>query len=524
MSLVIPADTHVIGDSGHTTDHNNIADVLGLLAKAGAQGIATIGGSNAANLTALSSLAAAQTAGDWPVWLLPSGDTTGTTDQANIQALITLGCPIRLGPGRFWVKKPIVAQVNGVDISGVHGATPSGDDAGSLLGTVISATSTFANPSFASFATAIILGIDGNPGTGTTRVQGLRIRDLWVDGSNAPASVDGVALYGPVNAAQMLRVGVWNATGHAFPIYSDSGSGTAPDGTHWQDCLAQSCTGDGWSGKLTDASVVNCHAQGNNGNGFTITGGNNQFVNCRSDLNAHGYVFDHPGGSDGYDDYNAMANCTTQRNAKNGLLITNSSGSGQQYRMPVKCTGCCFTGDGTAAATWAGVWVEGVNQAELHGCSVRVYTVDVAGGCPSIGLKTATIGTGPGVPTAISWDGGSIQCASGGSLVTDSASVQGGLRISPGVTGYTSGYASSTVVARTGSAILSSGTVTVSNAWVTSSSRIFLTVVSRAGTAVGVPMVTARSAGSFTITSLIPGGTSTQTNDGSTVAWQLVSQ
>jgi hypothetical protein len=521
VSRVIPPNNRADGDPAPAVDNNNVADMLSLITGVLASSVGTIGASDATNVTAVGAWLTAFAAGDWVAGLIPSGDTTGTVDVANMQGLINLGCPLRLGPGRFWVKKPIVAQVNGVDIHGVHGATPSGDDAGSLLGTVISVTSGFSNPSFSGFATAVVLGICGDPGTGVVKTQGFRLRDLWIDGSSFTASaVDGVAYYGPVNASMCERVGVWNASGNAFAAYPDSGSGTAPDGPHYNYCLAQSNTGAGFFGKFTDASFTNCHAQGNTGDGWFVTGGNNQLLNCRADLCANGYTFDHPGGSDGYDDYNAMANCTTQRNAENGLNLINTSSGGTAYLMPVKCTGCAFTGDGTAGSSFAGVSVQGVSQLECHGCSIRVYTVDVGGGCPSIGIKTAT----PGVPTSVTWDGGSIQCASGGDLVSDAASVQGALRIGPSTAGFT-GYASSAVIGRTGSAVLSSGTVTVSNAWVTSSSRIYLTSEAKNGsTAIGVPQVSARTAGSFTITSYIPGGTSTQTGDASTVGWQLVSQ
>ena len=33
MAAIIPSDTHVVGDPGHTVDHDNMADVLGLLAE-----------------------------------------------------------------------------------------------------------------------------------------------------------------------------------------------------------------------------------------------------------------------------------------------------------------------------------------------------------------------------------------------------------------------------------------------------------------------------------------------------------
>ena len=35
MSQLIPADTHVTGDTGHVTDHNNVADMLTLVAQGG---------------------------------------------------------------------------------------------------------------------------------------------------------------------------------------------------------------------------------------------------------------------------------------------------------------------------------------------------------------------------------------------------------------------------------------------------------------------------------------------------------
>ena len=66
-----------------------------------------------------------------------------------------------------------------------------------------------------------------------------------------------------------------------------------------------------------------------------------------------------------------------------------------------------------------------------------------------------------------------------------------------------------------GVATLSSGTVTVSNNAVTSTSRIFLTTQSPSGT-VGCPYISARTAAtSFTITS-------TSGSDNSTIAWQII--
>jgi hypothetical protein len=51
----IPADNHAIGDSGHVTDHNNMADVLSLFAQALAQLTSgEVSGTNTTNITQIS--------------------------------------------------------------------------------------------------------------------------------------------------------------------------------------------------------------------------------------------------------------------------------------------------------------------------------------------------------------------------------------------------------------------------------------------------------------------------------------
>ena len=77
--------------------------------------------------------------------------------------------------------------------------------------------------------------------------------------------------------------------------------------------------------------------------------------------------------------------------------------------------------------------------------------------------------------------------------------------------------------AKQGVATLASGTVVVSNTSVTANSRIILTNQGvNASTAVGVPIISARTAGtSFTITSLTAGATTTQAGDLSTYAYEI---
>jgi hypothetical protein len=69
------------------------------------------------------------------------------------------------------------------------------------------------------------------------------------------------------------------------------------------------------------------------------------------------------------------------------------------------------------------------------------------------------------------------------------------------------------IAPRSGAAVLTAGTVTVSTPWAFPQSLIQLTNAGPGGT-VGTPCVTAVATGSFTITS-------TSQDDTSTIAWQI---
>lgn len=56
MANIIPSDTHNAGDANHTPDHNNIADVLGLLAQTFAAATGTPAPTNTTAITALQNL------------------------------------------------------------------------------------------------------------------------------------------------------------------------------------------------------------------------------------------------------------------------------------------------------------------------------------------------------------------------------------------------------------------------------------------------------------------------------------
>jgi len=304
--------------------------------------------------------------------------------------------------GKYLISAPLVIQNPGTIINGGGGATASGDDAGLDLGTVVVLAAGFTGGPHAALATAALLLLDNPAGSGRL-TAGIRVRDLWVDGTSSPAGVDGIAVAGNVQAVQFERVGVHNVTGNGFAAYR--GGRFIPNGMHFYSCLAQECGAAGFSGAFDDCELVDCHAQSCTGDGFHITRANNRFVGCRGDLCANGWTFDVSLSTAGFSDASTLVGCGTERNNRNGLNVVNSSPTGTAGRLPVVCSGCVFSEDGANGGSggggFAGIHVEGVNLVLLSSTIVTVGTVDVAGGCPQFGLSTAAAGTGGGKPVII---------------------------------------------------------------------------------------------------------------------------
>lgn len=452
----------------------------------------------------------------------PTGKKNSSAAINHAIAAAAPGGVVYMPTGIFLITGPIVLQKS-VTLVGDHGATSSGDDANQFAGTVIRVASSFKNPTWSAFATAAILCLDQSPGkNGSAGTRGIRLRDFWIDGSTGAAGVDGITSYGPVSAWQAERVGVYKATGSGFRFVRADGS--FPDGQGLYSCLAQQCTGEGFTGEMVDATLIDCHAQGCGSNGVHLTGGNTRFIGCRSDLNGgHGWYLDHSGAGTGFTDGIILDGCGTQRNNHNGVFVTNSSGS--SWHDPVLITGCSIGEDGQDGTWskgvitggdglgWAGIHVEGENHVHISNSLIAVGTKDVKAGCPQFGIRTAEVN---GIrPTTITVSGGRIEARSttssnSGALINDTAAVQGNFRISPETVGAI-GYQSDAIDSRQGSATLSGGSMSVSSPWVSSVTRVFLSTLHTSSPGF---LSVSSSAGSFTIRS-------TSSADSSTVAWML---
>jgi hypothetical protein len=182
-------------------------------------------------------------------------------------------------------------------------------------------------------------------------------------------------------------------------------------------------------------------------------------------------VIDYPGDASGFTDATVLAGCGTQRNQQHGVLITNTSSTGTDWRDPVVISGCSFDEDGSGPVNnsgsytggpYAGIWVEGNNRVWITGSTVFVDTIDYPSGCPQYGLATGAVGTAPGAPELIVMTGGHLNYTD----LTAGAAYRPPqyLYISPDVTS-SPGYESGTIDSRLGTAVLAGGSVIVTNPW-----------------------------------------------------------
>src|SRR5215831_11203562 len=401
----------------------------------------------------------------------PSGDTTGAADTAAINTAlggVGAGGTVLLGPGDWYTEAPL-AIPTGVELAGVKGGI-NGHTATVPAGSVIHPVAAFSGPG--------VLNL--------TAVTGVRIRDLAIlNDIGSPPNVDGISCHGNVNGLEVVHVSVALVSGYGLAYYQSRG--IDGDGLWMSRCMFQRTGKSAVHRPASDANIHNVHIQyaGNvagasDGHGF-FTGpgssGNMVYVGCRADLcSGSGWLIDHKGS---YGDATKLVGCSTERNCQDGVLVTNSSPAGTDWRGPVV-----------------------------------ISNLDASAGAPKYALGIDQIGSALGQPETIEWASGRMNYSTGqGGQAIQNYSLVDHLVIGPTVT-QAGGYESTAISPRAGSVTLSGGTATVASPWAFPESLVYLTNVGPGGTP-GTPYVSARDTGSFTIQS-------TSDSDASTVAWMIM--
>jgi hypothetical protein len=318
--------------------------------------------------------------------LLPSGDTTGATDTANIAALlnsIPAGQSARLGPGVFYVSAATsIPSGKGLAGSGAAGQNyTNGNTESSILRPV------------AGFAGLAVVLIDGS----VSGKNDTSLRNLVVDGSGlgGGSTANGILARGA--ATNLLWENVTVSKMQAGNIVFASGGGT-PNGV-FRNVGSWYCqASDGWQVNIQDSTFTGCMGFGAAGNGWTLTSiPNTTFTNCRAEHNAlRGFYA--PGGTFGGNIL--LTGCSTDQNNQDGLYLNGLTGIGA-----VQLTGCSFRRDGNNA---------GAGSTTYSGIAVAGCTVPVTLGNCAVHAQEGDLSAGIGPHFALSMTGSSFVSVDGG--------------------------------------------------------------------------------------------------------------
>jgi hypothetical protein len=149
-----------------------------------------------------------------------------------------------------------------------------------------------------------------------------RILNLMIDGTNAPAGVDGIQAKGNIQNVGLRDVTIKRMTGNG--IYTGSNAGAYPYSWRMFRVMLDNNTSHGMTvQQMTDLTMVDCQAIGNGANGFVLNNiANSQLGECRAEWNGnHGYHLTGSWGTGTGSGGMQMSNCGTDRNGFNGVFI-----------------------------------------------------------------------------------------------------------------------------------------------------------------------------------------------------------
>ena len=447
MAYTIPPDTRVAGDSGHVGDHNDMVDVFH--------------GMYSGVYNVLNTVYAG------------GADPTGAADStAAIQAALNAAVPgaaVYLPPGVFATTAPLTVPPGVALVSSAANEVATSLDFDS--GGVIQPSGSFSQGSAA--GNAVILVVGQATGGYSTVSEEQKITSIMIDGSKLPAgnTVDGIQFYGNPRRCHLHRVLVATVGGNGISCVED-GSGNLPDALR---CERVDVRYIGLSGfniyRVSDCTFTDCLAENCTGAGWTITNASNgTYVSCRSEHNATGFAYVatvNGSGSGGA----KFIGCSTDYSTGHGFDITSTA----TPATPVLLSGCAFRRDGANGGSggggYAGLHVHGFPSAvQVSGCTVFPGVSDTGTGtnAPQYGMLLAggTAGSSfvlvsgsyiQGATTAVSTDGTTVLQYDAAVVLGTGATTAPVLRSYPGMSlqattgagGYTLANATGTVVSWT---------------------------------------------------------------------------
>lgn len=305
--------------------------------------------------------------------LTPSGDSTGITDQANIQGAYQFVQEVVLTPGRYFIATPITLP-SGARLSGGKGNKH-----------VSGGVQIICTAGFTGTAAIVMLG-------STSQEQ--QVDNLTIDGSAMPAGTAiGIAGAGISNYVQLDRLliigqGFSNGIRPASGANQASGwrcSNITVNGTSATGILLANCPDHNW---LT-SQAIGCGDKGWSLNNCQ----NSRITSCQADFNStYGFFIQGAWASGNGSGALQLSNCSTDRNQQFGTFITATGNS------PIILSGHVSRRDGSSSVSsgYSGICVSNATCPVTIGDWACYPGVDDNGGglgTPQYGLNLLGVNT-----------------------------------------------------------------------------------------------------------------------------------
>ena len=224
--------------------------------------------------------------------------------------------------------------------------------------------------------------------------DGIRIHRMSFDNNLVGTNIDCIQLNGQIRDFQCIDVTVSKATGSGIRAigYTRTTGYIHPKGFTFHRCVAWYNQNNGFSlNDTTDSLLFGCLAVSNFGNGFFISGaGECQYFNCRAVFNgAHGFNYT------GVQTGSVFVSCTTDRNNRNGFLIT-ATGAESVVLFGFQARRDGPNGNpGVGGGGYAGILIQGTSTTQtcpvvINGLIESTGVADGGGGplCPQYGVSS----------------------------------------------------------------------------------------------------------------------------------------
>lgn len=280
--------------------------------------------------------------------LYPSGDTTGKTDVAAINAGLAGGGAVQLAhaplSAPYWINTPIL-PVTGSRLWGAQAWAASVNDnygagAGASGGTVIQATASFAGDAM----------IDMN-NQGSSQLYGADLAFFTLEGfSTSGLGCHGIQVKGAWGACFLRYVMIHRPDQDCLHM-DVGGAGKVPDDWQVTGCrfsAARNGCGVNVVNNLPDSWFESCEASENALDGWKVNWcDNTRWTSCKGENNsAAGWHFT----GDGAGHIAMLTGCSSQVNSQDGFLFDASVGGGGGLGTYI-LTGCRSSADGQAGGT-----------------------------------------------------------------------------------------------------------------------------------------------------------------------------